>query len=116
MTLLHEEHPRTGFKLLLHELELPLRQTESRYVFLCIGVDVRKENLGRCLLDNGATDWTLKHITRALGCEAHDAIQLAPGLRAFLCETLECRIGKKAPEFIHPANKSAAIKQLTHDM
>ena len=51
-----------------------------------------------------------------LSRQAHDAVELAPGLRSVLGEALERGIGQQPPEFIHPAHQPPAIEQLAHQM
>ena len=63
-----------------------------------------------------AADGTVQHVARALRRQAHDPIQLAPGLRAVLGEALERGIGQQAPELVHPAHEAAAIEQLANEM
>ena len=59
MTLFHEEPPRAGLELLLNELELALGEAKACAVVLAVRVRVRKEDLGRGLLDDRATDGAL---------------------------------------------------------
>src|ERR1700722_2201017 len=116
MTLLDEEHARAGFELLAHELEFTLGKAKTTDVVLGIGVRVRKEDLGGRLLNDRAADCALQHIARALGRQAHDAIQLTPRLGSILRETLESRVRAQAPELIHPAHQPSAVQELAHEV
>src|ERR1700722_4217890 len=104
MSLLDEEGAGTGLELLTDQLELALAQAESLRVLLSAGVAVRKEHLGGSLLDQGAADRARQYVACALRGEAHDPVQLAPGLRAVLREGLEGRVGEQPPELVHPAH------------
>src|SRR4029077_16603725 len=104
MALLDEEPPGSRFELFLDQPEVPLRESKA---FAAVGrmrIRVRKENLGRGLLDQRPTDRTSQDVACALRREGHDAIELAPGLRAVLCEVLEGRIREEPPELVHPAH------------
>ena len=116
MRLLHQEHARARFELLLDEPEFSFGESESFGVFSAIRIGVGKEDFGRRLLDQRSADRALKHIARTLRREAHDAVQFAPGLRAVLGEAFECRIRQQPPELVHPAHQPAAVEKLAHQM
>src|ERR1035438_3275566 len=82
VSLLDQEHPRARFELLFDELEFTLGETEAARVFLGTRVSVGKEDLGRRLLDDRATDRTVEHVAGALSRQTHHTVELAPGLRA----------------------------------
>src|SRR6185312_16158625 len=116
MPLLDEKCARAGLELFLDESELAMAETEAHGIFLWHGIRVRKENLRRSLFDDGATDGTLEHVTRTLRREAHDTVELSPGLGAVLGEALEGRILEQPPELVHPANEPATIQHLAHQV
>src|SRR6266404_9596736 len=116
MSLLDQEHSRTGLELFLDELEFPLGQAEPLRVFPKIGVRVWKEYLGGRLLDQGSADGTVEHVTRTLRRETHHAVELSPGLRAVVRETLESRVSQQPPELIHPTHEAPAIEKLAHQV
>src|SRR5687768_17284491 len=104
MALLDQEFSRSGFKLLFDQLEFPFSKAEALRVFLEIGVGIGKEHFGGGLLDNCAADGALQHVASALGSEAHDTVQLAPGFRSVFGEIFKCWVRKQAPKLIHPAD------------
>src|SRR6185437_2509698 len=82
VTLLDEEAARSGLQALADQAEFPFGQAEAFGVILPARFRIREEDLGRGLLDDGPADRALQHIARALRRQAHDPIELAPGLRA----------------------------------
>src|SRR5580704_16753333 len=80
MSLFDQKHARTGFKLILDEFEFSFGHPEPQRVLLEIRVSVRKEHLGRRLLDQGAADGTVEHVARALRRKAHYTVEFAPSL------------------------------------
>src|ERR1700685_1743309 len=116
VSLLDQKHARTGLQSFFYEPELALAQTEAGGVFFEAGVRIRKQHLGRRLLDDRAADRAVEHVTGTLGGHANDAVELAPGLRPLLGKALERRIRQQPPEFIHPANQAPTIEQLAYQM
>lgn len=80
MPLLDEKHASSRLKLLLDQLELALRKTETIDVVGRGRVGIWKEDLCRRLLDDGSADRTRKRIAWTLcGC-AENAVELSPNL------------------------------------
>src|SRR6185437_2955222 len=98
------------------ESELAVGEAKAGDVFLGYGIGVGEENLRRRLLDDGAADGTFEDVARALRGEAHDTIQLPPGLWAILRETLERGVLEQPPELVHPAHQPASIEHLPHEV
>src|ERR1700675_3892895 len=102
MSLLDEEHARTGLELLFDQLKFTLRKSEAVHVLGGIRIRIWKEDLRWRLFDNSAADRAAEHITCALGCKTHHGVQFAPSLRTVFREALEGGVGEQSPEFVHP--------------
>src|SRR6185437_8236067 len=114
VALLDQEAARSWLQALPDEPIFALGEAEALRIVLPARFWIGEKDLRRSLLDDGATDGTLQHVARALRCEAHDPIELAPGLGTVLDEGRKGLVGQQAQELIHPAHQSSAIELLSH--
>src|ERR1700722_18274150 len=116
VSLLDQEHARARFEPLLDQAKLLVREAEPLGVLGDVCIRVGKEDFGGRLLDECSANRAVQNITRTLSGQTHDAVQLAPGLWAVLCEAFECGVGKQPPKFVHPAHQPAAVEHATSQM